>query len=348
MAIAARDTNTSEPAQVTYTYDEAYAASLEYFNGDDLAAGVFLNKYALRNPAGELLELTPTDMHHRLALEFARIESKYVNPMNEDEIFSLLRSWDVVPQGSPMAGIGNMNQFQSLSNCFVIATPWDSYSGICQTDQEMVQIMKRRGGVGFDISTLRPRGAFVSNAAKTSDGIGVFMERFSNSCREVAQGGRRGALLLSISCHHPEIRTFINIKRNRKKVTGANISIRMTDEFMEAVRDGKKVELRFPVEKDAKHVVSELVDARDLWEDIVATAHDSAEPGLLFWDTIARMSPADVYEKEGFKTVSTNPCLTGETRIAVADGRGFVEIGKLAEAGLDVPVYCHQALVCRF
>ena len=217
-------------------YNEVFEKTLEYFKGDELAASVFATKYALQDNQGNYLETTPDQMHKRIAKEFARIESKYPNPMPEEEIYDLLADFKyVVPQGSPMSGIGNTHQIQSLSNCFVVDSPQDSYGGILKTDQEQVQIMKRRGGVGFDISTIRPHGLRTSNAAKTTDGIGVFMERFSNSCREVAQGGRRGALMLTVSVHHPDIETFINIKRDLSKVTGANISVRLSDEFMTAV-----------------------------------------------------------------------------------------------------------------
>lgn len=291
---------------MTYTRDEAYNASLEYFGGDELAASVFVDKYALKDLTGGLNEKTPSDMHRRLAKEFARIEAKYPNPMSEDEIYGLLNDWSVVPQGSPMSAIGNPYQYQSLSNCFVIESPYDSYAGILKADQEQAQIMKRRGGVGFDISTIRPKGLITANAARTTDGIGVFMERFSNTCREVAQGGRRGALMLTIDVHHPEIRTFVNIKRDLKKVTGANISIRLTDEFMQAVKDGGNVHLRFPVQKDAKHTVEDHVDARALWHEIIEAAWASAEPGLLFWDTVKKRTPTEAYE--AYKSVSTNPC----------------------------------------
>lgn len=314
----------------TYSREEAYTASLSYFRGDELAADVFVSKYALRNHSGELLELTPTDMHIRLTKEFARIEQKYPNPMSEQEIFSLLADVDhipepqrltmaleelaaqshgmgsVIPQGSPMSAMGNPYQYQSLSNCFVIESPYDSYAGILKADQEQAQIMKRRGGVGFDVSTIRPKGLITANAARTTDGIGVFMERFSNTCREVAQGGRRGALMLTIDVHHPEIRTFINIKRDLKKVTGANISIRLTDEFMQAVKDGGKVHLRFPVQKEAKHIVEEFVDARQLWHEVIEAAWASAEPGLLFWDTVKKRTPTECYP--AYRSVSTNPC----------------------------------------
>ena len=314
----------------TFTRDEAFAASLKYFGGDELAASVFVDKYALRTSKGDLLEATPSDMHRRLAREFARIEAKYPNPLSEKEIFCLLADVEhidisqrgkmsleelaresrglgaIVPQGSPMSAIGNDFQYQSLSNCFVIQSPYDSYAGILKADQEQAQIMKRRGGVGFDISTIRPKGIVTANAARTTDGIGVFMERFSNTCREVAQGGRRGALMLTIDVHHPEIRTFVNIKRDLKKVTGANISIRLSDEFMQAVKDGDKVHLRFPVEKNAKHTVEEWVDAKQLWHEIIEAAWASAEPGLLFWDTVKRRTPTEAYPE--YRSTSTNPC----------------------------------------
>lgn len=288
------------------TRSEALEKSVEYFGGDDLAASVYLGKYALTTPDGDILEPTPDEMHWRLANEFARIEAKYPNPMKANEIYEYFRGFkSIIPQGSPMAGIGNPYQNMSISNCFVIDAPFDSYAGLLKTDQEEAQIMKRRGGVGFDISTIRPRGLATANAAKTTDGIGVFMERFSNTCREVAQGGRRGALMLSISVHHPEIETFIHIKRDKTKVTGANISIRLTDEFMQAVKDDTDYELRFPV--DSKNPsLTQRVNAREIWNQIIESAHDSAEPGLLFWDTVQRRTPAEAYPE--FRSVSTNPC----------------------------------------
>jgi len=316
-----------------YTHDQAYQASLKYFGGDELAAGVFISKYALRNASGELLESTPTDMHLRLAKEFARIENKYPNPLSEKEIFCLLADVDhiekprwlsmtldelaaeskgigcVIPQGSPMSAIGNDYKTQSLSNCFVIDAPQDSYGGILFADQEQAQIMKRRGGVGFDISTIRPKGMNTANAAGTTDGIGVFMERFSNTCREVAQGGRRGALMITISIAHCEIETFINIKRDLKKVTGANISIRLTDEFMNAVKNNEEFTLRWPVEasiEDAK--VTKVVQAKQIWDQIIDAAWTSAEPGLLFWDTIKKRTPTEAYDTLGYGSVSVNPC----------------------------------------
>jgi len=291
------------------SFDRAREESLEYFSGDELAASVFSTKYALQDEEGNFLETNPDQMHHRLAREFARIERKYDNPMCEKTIYNLFKDFKyVVPQGSPMSGIGNTYQIQSLSNCFVVDSPQDSYGGILKTDQEQVQIMKRRGGVGFDISSIRPQGLRTSNAAKTTDGIGVFMERFSNSCREVAQGGRRGALMLTLSVHHPDIRTFIHIKRDLKKVTGANISIRLTDEFMDAVSKDVNFELRFPADPDADRITSEMVPARKLWNEIIESAHASAEPGLLFWDNVLNYTPAQIYKDDGFNTISTNPC----------------------------------------
>ena len=282
---------------------------VEYFGGDDLAADVF-NKYALRDADGKRLETLPTDTFRRLAKEFARIESKYPNPLTEDEIFSLLDGFKkIVPQGSPLSGIGNPHQLQSLSNCFVIDQPHDSYGGILFSDQEQVQIMKRRGGVGLDVSNIRPKGQPTTNAARTTDGIGVFMERFSNSTREVAQGGRRGALMITIDCRHPEIETFIDIKRDLKKVTGANISIRFTDEFMQAVEDGKDFLLRWPVEAHPEEVeICKTVNAKQIWDKFVDAAWSSAEPGALFWDTVVDQGIVDRYRDVGYKTISTNPC----------------------------------------
>lgn len=291
------------------TFDEAFKDSLEYFSGDELAANVFVSKYALSDGNGDIVETNPALMHRRMAKEFARIEKKYPNPLTEEEIFELLDRFKyVVPQGSPMSGIGNPHQIQSLSNCFVVESPADSYGGILKTDQEQVQIMKRRGGVGFDISTIRPSGLATSNAAKTTDGIGVFMERFSNSCREVAQGGRRGALMLTVSVHHPDIETFINIKRDLKKVTGANISIRLSDEFMNAVENDEDYQVRFPTDTTDNHMVSDYRSSREIWDQIIESAHAAAEPGLLFWDNVLKYTPAEAYADAGFHTISTNPC----------------------------------------
>lgn len=301
----------------TYTYDEVRRASIDYFKGDELAADVFAGKYALQDLKGNTYELTPSDMHRRLAREFARAERAYPNPMSEDEIYEMLSDWQVVPQGGPMSAIGNRFQIQSLSNCFVVESPYDSYGGIMKTDQEQVQIMKRRGGVGFDVSSLRPKGQPAANAARTTDGIGVFMERYSNTCREVAQGGRRGALMLTISVHHPDVLTFANIKRDKAMVTGANVSIRMTDEFMRAVKAGEKYQQRFPVDKGAEHIIERWTDAREVWGNIVSAMRDCSEPGMLFWDAIKERSPADAYSHLGYGTVSTNPC--GEITLSPYD-----------------------------
>lgn len=293
-----------------YTYSQVFEESVKYFEGDEFAAKVFVDKYALQNKNGEFLELTPTDMHKRLAKEFARIEKKYPNPMSENEIFDLLDHFKyIVPQGSPMYGIGNDHYVQSLGNCFVIGSPYDSYGGILKTDQEMAQLMKRRAGVGTDISNIRPKGMPTKNAAKTTDGIGVFMERYSNTCREVAQSGRRGALMLSNSINHPEIERFINIKQDLKKVTGANISVRITDEFMRAVKSNSEFTLKWPVDSDNPEITKQ-VKAKEIWDQIINCAWTSAEPGILFWDTIINNSPADIYASKypNFKTQSTNPC----------------------------------------
>ena len=289
-------------------FDEAFKASLEYFGGDDLAANVFVSKYALIDKEGNLHEKSPDDMHKRLAAEFSRIENKYPNPISEEEIYELFRDFKyIVPQGSPMSGIGNPYQVQSISNCFVIESPHDSYGGILKADQELVQIAKRRGGVGFDISTIRPKGRATGNCARTTDGIEVFMERFSNSCREVAQNGRRGALMLTISVHHPQVLDFIKIKRDLSKVTGANISVRLSDEFLSCVKSGEDYQQRWPVDSDSPEV-SHMVNAQEVWDEIISSAHACAEPGLLFWDTAKSQTPADIYHEHGFGSTSTNPC----------------------------------------
>lgn len=291
-----------------YAYQEVLQKSTEYFDGDELAAKVFADKYALQDNNGNFFELTPEDMHNRLSDEFARIEKKYKNSISKEVIFKALDKYKyIIPQGSPMSGIGNSNQIQSISNCFVLESPEDSYAGIMFTDQEEAHIMRRRGGVGFDISNIRPKGLTTNNAAKTTDGIGIFMERFSTTCREVAQGGRRGALMLSISVHHPEIMTFINIKKDLKKVTGANISIRVSDEFMNAVKNKEEVQLRWPVDSTNPTIVN-MVQATDIWDALISSAHSSAEPGILFWDTAEKYTPSDIYKDFGYKSTSTNPC----------------------------------------
>jgi len=294
----------------TYTYEEAMAASLDYFEGDDLAASVWINKYAMKDSFGNLFERSPEDMHRRLAGEFARIEERYPNPMSADEIYELLKGFNyIVPQGGPMTGIGNNYQIASLSNCFVIGhkKPADSYGGIMRLDEEQVQLMKRRGGVGHDLSHIRPAGSPVLNSALTSTGVVPFMERYSNSTREVAQDGRRGALMLSISIKHPDSENFIDAKLEQGKVTGANVSVKIDDEFMRAALHGKTYRQQYPVDAENPKVVKEI-DANKLWKKIIYNAWRSAEPGVLFWDTIIRESIPDCYADLGYKTVSTNPC----------------------------------------
>lgn len=294
----------------TYTYDEAYNASLKYFDGDQLAARVWASKYALKDSFGNLYEKTPDDMHHRIAKEIERIEKNYPNPMSEAEIFDLLSHFRyIVPQGSPMAGIGNNFQVSSLSNCFVIGLDGnpDSYGGILKIDEEQVQLMKRRGGVGHDLSHIRPKGSPVMNSALTSTGLVPFMERYSNSTREVAQDGRRGALMLTVSIKHPDSEAFIDAKMTEGKITGANVSVKIDDDFMNAAISGKDYVQQFPTNSD-NPVVKKNIDASALWNKIVHNAWKSAEPGVLFWDTIIRESVPDCYADLGFRTVSTNPC----------------------------------------
>ena len=299
---------TQPTSKKTYTQEEAVKASLDYFKGDDLAARVWVNKYALKDSEGNIYELTPDDMHWRIAKEIARIENKYPNPLSEQEVFDLIKNFEyIVPQGSPMAGIGNPYQIASLSNCFVIGNAGDSYGGIMKVDQEQVQLMKRRGGVGHDLSHIRPKGSHVKNSALTSTGIVPFMERYSNSTREVAQDGRRGALMLSISINHPDAEDFIDAKMEQGKVTGANVSVRMDDAFMKAVKEGKDYTQKYPIHSNDPKF-SKTIDASEVWKKIVHNAWQSAEPGILFWDTIARESVPDCYADLGYKTVSTNPC----------------------------------------
>ena len=294
----------------TYTQKEAELASVEYFKGDELAARVWSTKYALKDSYGNLYEETPDDMHHRLAGEIARIEQKYANPMSEAELFELLKDFKyIVPAGSPMTGIGNDYQVASLSNCFVIGQDGsaDSYGAIIQIDEEQVQLMKRRGGVGHDLSHIRPHGSPVKNSALTSTGLVPFMERYSNSTREVAQDGRRGALMLSVSVKHPDSEAFIDAKMESGKVTGANVSVKMHDDFMQAAIEGKMYTQQYPIDSDAPSYTKE-VDAAGLWKKVIHNAWKSAEPGVLFWDTITRESVPDCYADLGYKTVSTNPC----------------------------------------
>jgi ribonucleoside-diphosphate reductase alpha chain len=293
-----------------YPDKEVLEKTTEYFKGDTLAADVWMKKYALKNSNGDFFELTPDNMHRRLAKEIARIEKKYPEPLNEEEIYNLLKNFKyIIPQGSPMAGIGNDFQISSLSNCFVIGSDknYDSYGGILKIDQEQVQLMKRRGGVGHDLSHIRPEKSSVQNTALTSTGIVPFMERYSNSTREVAQDGRRGALMLSISVKHPDAENFIDAKKELGKVTSANISVRIDDEFMKAVAENNKYTQQYPINSDNPTVAKEI-DARQLWDKIIHNAWQSAEPGVLFWDTIIRESVPDSYADLGFKTLSTNPC----------------------------------------
>jgi ribonucleoside-diphosphate reductase alpha chain len=303
----------------TYTTEEAFAKSLEYFKGDELAARVWVTKYALKDSFGNLYEVDPDDMHRRIAREISRIESRYPNPLSEEEVYDLLKDFKyIVPQGSPMTGIGNKFQIASLSNCFVIGEtkPADSYGGIMKTDQEQVQLMKRRGGVGHDLSHIRPKGSPVLNSALSSTGVVPFMERFSHSTREVAQDGRRGALMLSISVKHPDSENFIDAKLEQGKVTGANVSVKIDDEFMKSIVNNKPYTQHYPVDsKTPKY--SKEIDAKKLWKKIVYNAWKSAEPGILFWDTITRESIPDCYADLGFKTLSTNPC--GEIPLCAYD-----------------------------
>lgn len=296
----------------TYSYEEAFQATLAYFDGDELAARVWVNKYAMKDSFGNIYEKSPADMHHRLAAEMARIERKYPNAVPEEEIFSLLDHFRfIIPAGSPMTGIGNNYQVASLSNCFVIGIDGDadSYGAIMKEDEEQVQLMKRRGGVGHDLSRIRPKGSPVNNSALTSTGLVPFMERFSNSTREVAQDGRRGALMLSVSIKHPDAEAFIDAKMTEGKVTGANVSVRIDDDFMRCATEGRPYRQQYPIDApEDECLTSKEIDAQKLWKKIVHNAWKSAEPGVLFWDTITRESIPDCYADLGFKTVSTNPC----------------------------------------
>ena len=309
-----------------YSNDQAFSSALEYFQGDELAARVWVNKYALKDSDGNLYELTPDDMHWRLAREIARIENRYPNPLSEEQIFELFRNFKyIIPQGSPMAGIGNDYQIASLSNCFVIGDngDCDSYGGILKTDQEQVQLMKRRGGVGHDLSHIRPKGSPVKNTALTSTGIVPFMERFSNSTREVAQDGRRGALMLSISIKHPDSEQFIDAKMEQGKVTGANVSVKIDDSFMRSVIEQKPYTQQYPIDtNDPK--ITKTINAQSIWNKIIHNAWKSAEPGVLFWDTIVRESVPDCYANLGYRTVSTNPC--GEIPLCPYDSCRLIAI----------------------
>ena len=346
----------AEEAKLTvYPHEEVLKATTDYFSGDALAANVWMNKYALKDSDGNLYEHTPDDMHWRIASEVARIEKNYPNPVSKEELFELLKDFRyIVPQGSPMAGIGNNFQVSSLSNCFVIGNdgPSDSYGGIMKIDQEQVQLMKRRGGVGHDLSHIRPTGSPVKNSALTSTGVVPFMERYSNSTREVAQDGRRGALMLSISVKHPDSEKFIDAKMEMGKVTGANVSVRITDDFMKAVVENKPFVQQYPIESDKPWFVQE-VDARKLWEKIVNNAWASAEPGILFWDTIIRESIPDSYADQGFKTLSTNPC--GEIPLCAYDSCRLLAINLYsyvnnpftAEASFNVDLFSKHARMAQ-
>lgn len=339
-----------------YTFDEAYEASLTYFGGDELAAKVWVNKYALKDAFGNIYEKSPVDMHHRLATEIARIEKKHPNPLSEKELFELFdRFRYIVPQGSPMTGIGNDYQIASLSNCFVIGLDGkaDSYGAIIRIDEEQVQLMKRRGGVGHDLSHVRPKGSPVKNSALTSTGLVPFMERYSNSTREVAQDGRRGALMLSVSIKHPDSESFIDAKMVEGKVTGANVSVKIDNEFMEAVINGTEYRQQYPVNSDNPTTVKDI-DAAKLWEKIIHNAWKSAEPGVLFWDTILKESVPDCYADLGFRTVSTNPC--GEIplcpydscRLLAVNLYSYVKNPFTAKATFDFELFCkHVELAQR-
>jgi ribonucleoside-diphosphate reductase alpha chain len=310
-----------------YSYEEVLKASEEYF-GNELSAKAFVDKYALRNNNGDLLEKTPDDMHKRIAKELARIENKkFKKPLSEDEIFSYLEGFEqIIPQGSPMYGIGNKYQYVSISNCFVLDL-YDSYGSICKTDQEIAHISKRRGGVGWDISNLRPSDMRVQNAAHTTTGAVSFMHRFSNTLREVGQHGRRGAGMCSISVHHPDILQFATIKNDNKSVTGCNISVRLSDEFLKALEKDEEYELRWPIDASIPEV-SRMISAKEVWNTIIHSAWLRAEPGLLFWDNIIKESPADCYSDVGFKTISTNPC--GELPLCDCDSCRLLIMNLLA------------------
>lgn len=339
-----------------YTHEEVLQAATEYFNGDSLAANVWMNKYALKDSEGNIYEKNPDQMHRRIAAEIARIEKKYPNPLSEEDIYNVLKGFaHIVPQGSPMAGIGNPFQISSLSNCFVIGNPEnssDSYGGIMKVDQEQVQLMKRRGGVGHDLSSIRPQGSPVKNSALTSTGIVPFMERYSNSTREVAQDGRRGALMLTISIKHPDSESFIDAKMTKDKVTGANVSVKVDHEFMNAVINNTTYKQQYPVESDNPTVVKEI-DARRLWNKIIHNAWSSAEPGVLFWDTVSNESVPDSYADHGFKTVSTNPC--GEIPLCPYDScrllainlYGFVENPFTENASFNFEKFKKHAAVAQ-
>lgn len=339
----------------TYSYDEAFEASLAYFKGDELAARVWVNKYAMKDSFGNIYEKSPEDMHWRIAREIERVERKYPNPMTAGQVFELLDHFRyIIPAGSPMTGIGNDHQVASLSNCFVIGLDGnaDSYGAIMRIDEEQVQLMKRRGGVGHDLSHIRPKGSPVNNSALTSTGLVPFMERYSNSTREVAQDGRRGALMLSVSIKHPDSEAFIDAKMTEGKVTGANVSVKIDDEFMEAAVEGRTYTQKFPIDSDTPDYQKDI-DAKALWEKIVHNAWRSAEPGVLFWDTIRRESIPDCYADLGFRTVSTNPC--GEIPLCPYDSCRLLSINLYSyvvnpftpEARFDFDLFCRHVAAAQ-
>ena len=338
-----------------YSFDEAFEASLRYFGGDELAARVWVNKYAMKDSFGNIYEKSPEDMHWRIANEVARMEQKYKNPISAQEIFDLLDHFRyIIPAGSPMTGIGNNYQIASLSNCFVIGLDGDadSYGAILRIDEEQVQLMKRRGGVGHDLSHVRPKGSPVNNSALTSTGLVPFMERYSNSTREVAQDGRRGALMLSVSIKHPDAEAFVDAKMEEGKVTGANVSVKITDSFMEAAVNDRPFVQQFPIDAE-RPVYKKEISARKLWEKIVHNAWKSAEPGVLFWDTIIRESLPDCYADLGFRTVSTNPC--GEIPLCPYDSCRLLSINLYSyvknpfteEASFDFDLFRKHALLAQ-
>lgn len=338
-----------------YSFDEAFEASLRYFGGDELAARVWVNKYAMKDSFGNIYEKSPEDMHWRIANEVARMEQKYKNPISAQEIFGLLDHFRyIIPAGSPMTGIGNNYQIASLSNCFVIGLDGDadSYGAILRIDEEQVQLMKRRGGVGHDLSHVRPKGSPVNNSALTSTGLVPFMERYSNSTREVAQDGRRGALMLSVSIKHPDAEAFVDAKMEEGKVTGANVSVKITDSFMEAAVNDRPFVQQFPINAE-QPTYSKEISAKKLWEKIVHNAWKSAEPGVLFWDTIIRESLPDCYAELGFRTVSTNPC--GEIPLCPYDSCRLLSINLYSyvknpfteEATFDFDLFRKHALLAQ-
>jgi len=335
-----------------HSKEDVRKATLEYFEGDVLPTDAWMNKYALKNERDEFMELTPDDTHKRISRCFSSVESKYPNPVPEDVIYEALKGFKrIIVQGSPMSGIGNTYQVQSLSNCFVVSSPEDSYGGILKTDEEMCQVLKRRGGVGMDITNIRPKGLRTANSARTTDGIGVFMMRYSNSCREAAQGGRRGALLMSCDVRHPEIDTFITIKRDPRMVTGANVSTKIPDSFMQAVVDGKSYEQRWPVKSSIPQLIRE-VDAREQWKKIVSSAWEFADPGVMFSDTIERYTISDAYAPLGYKSITCNPCgeiqlpEKGSCILALLNISSYVSKPFTSEAELDVVAIDKYAMLC--